>query len=200
MSNSYFRNKMDADDLKALSELKKMQPKSGWTEEKYAELMKPELYESYKSQATKSPYEQGLDADDKKALSGLQQSQRGVRWTAEKYLKSMKPEKYNELKIEADKIKQGQGKYRDLLFFQQLDSQDKMILKKIKVNTPNYTAEEYLKQYYQDDDYNSICETIDSYNSGDLFYKEPEGQEAEEVEYSSNEYDTDEDEGDADVE
>jgi hypothetical protein len=204
MSNKYFATKLSKDDKAALEGLKKSQPGSNWDEAKYCEYMLPDIYSSYmKQKETKSIYFSALDMDDRKALDGLKHSQPQGNWTAEKYIQSMKPDKYEALKVEGDKAAGLQGKYRDLVFYEKLDAQDRGFLKRMKVGNPDYSAEDFMKQYYQDTDYKDVCDTLESYSNGDLYYSENEDA-ADDVEYSSENDDnsgySNEGEGDADAE
>jgi hypothetical protein len=113
----------------------------------------------------------------------------------------MKPDKYETLKVEGDKASKLQGKYRDLVFYEKLDAQDREFLRKAKIGNPDYSAEDFMKQYYQDTDYKSVCDTLEAYSNGELYYSENEDA-ADDVEYSSADDDESgyEDEGDADAE
>jgi hypothetical protein len=208
MSNKYFATKLSKDDKAALEGLKKSQPGSNWDEAKYCEYMLPDVYNSYIQQKeTKSIYFSALDMDDKKALEGLKHSQPQGNWTAEKYIQSMKPDKYEALKVEDDKASKLQGRYRDLVFYEKLDNQDKGFLKRMKIGNPDYSAEDFIKQYYEDSYYKELCNTLEAYSNGDLYYSSEEADAADDVEevvYSSEDDDNsgygNENEGDADAE
>jgi hypothetical protein len=205
MSNKYFATKLSKDDKAALEGLKKSQPGSNWDEAKYCEYMLPDVYNSYIQQKeTKSIYFSALDMDDKKALEGLKHSQPQGNWTAKKYIQSMKPDKYEALKVEDDKAAGLQGKYRDLIFYEKLDAQDREFLRKAKIGNPDYSAEDFMRQYYQDTDYKDVCNTLESYSNGDLYYTSEEADASDDVEYSSADNDesgySNEGEGDADAE
>jgi len=184
MSERYFYSKLDTDDRKALSGLKKSQPSANWSAEKYCKLNYTEVYDAYKSKATDKAEEIYLDfmsPVDKAALKGLKAASPGTNWSPESFTKLNYPEEYNVLKAKADKEASSQGKYRDLIFWDYLDSEDREILKRLKQTDPGVTAENLMKQSNRAT-YDALLQTMESYNSGDLYFEE----EPEEEEFFPN--------------
>jgi len=175
MSNSYFRSKMDADDKKALSELKKMQPGFDWDESKYIKSQKPEVYNSYKiSNEHNSPYYKALNKADRNNLEKLQESNPSFGWTPEIYLRNVDEEKYISVKNEADKFSKNQGKFRDKTFYDNFDEDDKKLFRHLKRQNPGYLAEDLFRQSYEEKYYAKVCKELEDFNSGELFYGDEE--------------------------